>query len=329
MDRWTEENAREGHSYLKRRVDSLKTEGLDTNFYEHMVRGDVPLWSAFVGAVGEIEVHQILAKVYKELRRDRYPDFVTGGPSFEVVTICEEDVQRRAILQAHTIGDELLRSRREFTRAIYSKSNSNPLVRLDATPLNGGNLIAGAELLVDNAQWQRELAERIYKRIRRKAYKNNKNGVHSSVVVNTSRLVCAHPLMLKQHIESMFRPRDSSVDSVLLATYGQGSDMRLVHVRNRHSHSELNAGEIGKVELTRLEGPPFLYCLPLSFSHDRGPSALLRGKNGSFAIAGTEVNGLALGQNLTAVTGVAIEHPHGLAHIRMESGHESHMVYLN
>lgn len=329
MDRWTEENASESHSYLKRQVNLLKDRGLDASFYEPMVHGNPPLRAPFEGTVGEIDVHLILGKVYRELRRERYPDFVTGGPSFEVVTIAETDVQRRAILQAHAIGDELLRGRGEFTRAIYSESSSNPLVRLDATPLKGGNLIAGAELLVDNSRWQCELAGRIYKKIRMKACKNEKNGVHSSVIVNISRLVCADPLMLKRHLESMLRPRDSSVDSVLLASYGQGTEMRFVHVRNRYSSSALNAGEIGEVELTRLAGHPFLYCLPLSFKHGQGLSTLLQGQNGNFTITGTEVSGLTLGQNLTAVTAVAIEHPHALAYVRMQSGKESHTIHLN
>lgn len=105
------------------------------SFYETIIQGELPLRSIFEGTVGELEVHEILAQVYKELGRPRYPDFVTGGSSFEVVTPTENEVQSRALRFGYTVAKELLKSRGAFTSAVYSKSMSNPLLRFDSKPL--------------------------------------------------------------------------------------------------------------------------------------------------------------------------------------------------
>lgn len=310
-------------------MELLRGKGSDVSFYEPIVRGDPPRSAAFEGTIGEIEVHEILARVYRELGRPRYPDFVTGGPSFEVVTITENEVQARALRLGHAVAEELLRCRGDFTTAIYSQSMINPLLKLESKPLHGGSLLAGGELLIDTRPWQGELAKAIYEKIRRKAHKNRVNRTHSSVVVNLSRLTCFHPLILKSLLEGAFKPSDSSIDSVLLASLGQGTSMRLVYVRNRHASSPLDSSEIAKVELTELLGHPFHFILPTLFRHDSGRFDLLRGARCSYTIAGTEVNGLTMGHSLTAITGVTLEPPHNLVSLKMESGGEAHTLHFD
>jgi hypothetical protein len=326
---WTNNSAVEARASLSRRVDSLRAQGLDGSFYEPIIRGDPPQRGPFEGTMGEIEVHEILGRIFRELGRRRYPDFVTGGPSFEVVTITESEVQSRALRYGYTVANELLKSRGEFTTAIYSKSMTNPLLRYDAKPLKGGNLIAGGELLIDNSPWQNELSEAIYKRVKKKGHKNRVNETHSSVVVNLSRLTCAHPLMLKNLLEGMFKPHDFSIDSVLLASLGQGNSMRLVYVGNCYASSPLDRREIEKAELTELVGHPFLFFLPTLVRHGEGAFDFLRSDGNKYTIGGTEVsNSILLGGTLTALTGIAMETPHNLTALRIESGKERHAIHF-